>query len=459
MSHLAEGQAILLKQRSRALLSNTQHVLKSCIPEAGAALVDGGHVSFMFDEAASPESRAVRELCANGVAAISPGTLHVNRSPIVIASVPNQFVPQVQHALEAAGRAITFTEPCRLVYLPANGEAALRRQALADGYTWCVKDGTVYQVSQCVPADVPRMLCQWKYASPAAVASVTLDVGCLPSVAVRTLQRWGSSCRRTLVAWSLVRSDGCMGLLHVMPGHRGRGLARRVLASLADRQLTARSECPQIAEGLPHTGDAPANQASELPDRAFAFLADYNVASQRLFESTGFVTSLDVTWVISSRMQLPTMQCSALTAKCSSSAPLAGLLPRAALRGAGGALSSAAWGVVFAAMNAGYREDDGCALDQMRLSWGDVCVMAGTIGRDSELLCLMPEGEGDEGVAGGMAPPHVPVWWLKKHASQFAPVAPSTALAGCLHVAGRVALPEDLPLGLQHIHSRCVVSC
>ena len=86
-----------------------------------------------------------------------------------------------------------------------------------------------------------------------------------PSVGVR---RGGE-----LVSWVLIQNDGAVGMLCTLEPHRGRGLARRSVAHLIRRCCEDGVECPP-----------------------FAFIADDNLYSLRVFLGLGFERIASVVW-------------------------------------------------------------------------------------------------------------------------------------------------------------------
>lgn len=456
---VSDGLELLLRQRATALqiYDSLRPVLSD---EIGIALADGGNVTLAF-RAANTADDVAAEFATRAVSAVDQGVLFANRQPIVVAAVPNAYVPAVERALEGFGRIITFREPCQLVLAPPDTAPCPKH-----GYHWCTPDGTVYELGRCYPHDVPKMLSQWKYASASAAAKLKGEVVALPSAAVRRVRRWGNTAVRELVAWCLLRGDGCMGVLHVMPEHRKRGLARLCVASLLQQQAAAGS-VHELGATPPVSSAAASSAADDAPPvQGFSFLADYNSASQQLFRRLGFHFSQRVTWLVSAKVRTPKLECRQLSAPCPQAPPLLGMLSPAVdadlqalakgVEGASAPPTQLAWHAVYAAMNAAYREDDGFALDQLRVQWGDVQALAAQCSADRSsqaLLCLVPgDGTGGSNVADGMPPPSAAQWWSQHHASQYAPVAPSRLLPAFVHVRG---VPCNLHEVAASVHAVC----
>ncbi len=456
MDSTAAGRVLLETQRIETL-QIVDNAKPLAFNSAGAAFSRESQVTLALNKSEVSKDD-VYELALAALQALSPGTVYANRQTIVFSAIPNEFAPAVERALEACGRIVTFREPCRMVLAPVDKTLSPKPvaldAALQDGYTWCHIDGTVYQMGSCAPHDVPCMLQHWKYASPSAAATIKREVTQLPSAAVRSVRRWGTTSVRQLVAWCLLRSDGSMGMLHVTPPHRKRGLARRAIAALLQKQQMMHA--PSTSE-MPQSSSSQCSLARISPWRGFAFLADYNTASQQLFTSQGFESSTPVTWLVSSKVKLPSLICRTLCAPCPAVAPVEGVMGGAVRADLGAPepepLGPHTWHAVYAAMNAAYREDDGFALDQLRVEWAHVRELAQQCGTfdpststssPQALLCLTP-ADCTAGAAQGVPPIATEDWWAQLHASKYAPVAPSSLLPGFIHVSGQRVHVSQLP--------------
>ena len=76
-----------------------------------------------------------------------------------------------------------------------------------------------------------------------------------------------------LVSWVLTQNDGAIGVLYTAEAHRGKGLARSMIARLVRRYCEDGAECPP-----------------------FAFILDDNTKSQRVFFTLGFEKVASVVW-------------------------------------------------------------------------------------------------------------------------------------------------------------------
>jgi FR47-like protein len=77
----------------------------------------------------------------------------------------------------------------------------------------------------------------------------------------------------TLVSWCLTYDYGALGMLHTMDGHRNKGLAQRVVLETLLQWQKCDFGCPP-----------------------FAYIADDNESSKRLFSKLGFYRSHSCTW-------------------------------------------------------------------------------------------------------------------------------------------------------------------
>ena len=96
----------------------------------------------------------------------------------------------------------------------------------------------------------------WEYKDETSLDFVKFQIRHFPSVGIR-------DSNGQLVAWEVTYFTGCMGMLYVLPEHRGKGLAQYAVYKLSKKLLQ---------QGRP----------------AFCFVEQSNNASKRLHEKCGF---------------------------------------------------------------------------------------------------------------------------------------------------------------------------
>lgn len=119
------------------------------------------------------------------------------------------------------------------------------------------------------------------------------------------LQHTANACARPLtpvgappVAWVLQQDYGSVGMLYTEPGHRRRGLGRRVLCHLAHRLLEERATAlgaVKDSSDVDLTALLAADGAA-LPPPPFAYIVEGNTASEALFAEAGFARMAHVDW-------------------------------------------------------------------------------------------------------------------------------------------------------------------
>ena len=116
--------------------------------------------------------------------------------------------------------------------------------------------------------DVPLILTSWKYAAmgPHIEELIKLDIANYPTVCLRT--RSGSA-----VGWFIGQRYGALGMLHVLPEFRGRGLARYLVTTLARKVLDSGGQ-------------------------AFVCIEQGNDASLKLHEKCGFTVCDHICWLL-----------------------------------------------------------------------------------------------------------------------------------------------------------------
>ena len=96
----------------------------------------------------------------------------------------------------------------------------------------------------------------WEQKAEGSLDFINFQLRHFPSVGIRDSQG-------QLVAWEITYFIGCVGMLYVMPEHRGKGLAQYVIYKLG-KALMGKGK------------------------KVYCFIADNNNASKRLHEKCGF---------------------------------------------------------------------------------------------------------------------------------------------------------------------------
>ena len=123
-------------------------------------------------------------------------------------------------------------------------------------YVNCSELAKGYYECDITDDDTVLMNESWEHKGENSVDVVKFQIRHFPSVGIRDSQG-------QLVAWEMTYFIGCMGMLHVLPEHRGKGLAQYVIYKLGKKLL---------AQGR----------------KVYSFVADDNTASKKLHEKCGF---------------------------------------------------------------------------------------------------------------------------------------------------------------------------
>ena len=205
----------------------------------------------------------------------------------VVSAVPDALIPYVERGLEAVGRIITFKEPCRTWQpkagsLIANGKEALKaasESSLPPGFTHC-------ELSE---NDAVTVNDAWKYKTANSITMVKEAIDLRPSVGIK-------DSMGNLAAWAVLRADLSWGLLATREDVRRKGLGKAVmLAAFARQEEYVRGTYPNASE-------------LALLTSPYVHIKTGNEGSEGLFAALDFEPVAYVTWVLSSRCSIGTLQ-------------------------------------------------------------------------------------------------------------------------------------------------------
>lgn len=284
-------------------------------------------------------------------------------SRLVFGAVPHPLVPRVTRGLAAAGRGVTFTEPCR-TWVPRKGSAldggtASRIRALAAAAL-----PPEFSFGALRADDVEFVNAVWKYKTATSAAMVAEAIATRPSACIRASDG-------TLAAWTVLRADASWGLLGVPPAQRRRGLARAVMMYAFAEQAAWVAALSDAAEA---SGDRRRAQCARLLS-PYVHIANGNAESEGLFRALDFEPVADVTWVVS------TADAVAVPATPQTPLPLTRLDPSGL---------SSSWADLLSLINKSYREDDEFFVDQERTNAETLAEMA----REGDFFVASVGGDG-----------------------------------------------------------------
>ena len=248
----------------------------------------------------------------------------------VVSAVPDALVPYVERGLQAVGRIITFKEPCRtwqpkqgsLIAIGKNALKVASESSLPPGFTLC----------ELTELDAVTVNDAWKYKTANSITMVKEAIALRPSVGVK-------DSMGNLAAWAVLRADLSWGLLATREDVRRKGLGKAVMIAAFSRQ-------EEWARG----GQLAASAGSKYPNASelalltspYVHIKTGNEGSEGLFAALDFEPVAYVTWVLSSRCVISSLQ---------SLSTLAG---------------EDLWLEMLTLINTSYRADDAFFVDQER---------------------------------------------------------------------------------------------
>jgi ribosomal protein S18 acetylase RimI-like enzyme len=143
--------------------------------------------------------------------------------PVGFSALPAQFADQV-----VARGTVSWRHRFWLYYLPPDAQAAPPPP----------------HVEPLRPEDAPRVDKYWPYGGSSSLEYIEERIRRGPTAALRTEDQ--------LVAWALTHPDGAMGFLHVVEGHRRRGVATTLTNSLV-AQIRDRGATPFVHISVSNT--------------------------------------------------------------------------------------------------------------------------------------------------------------------------------------------------------------
>lgn len=322
---------------------------------------------------------------------------------VMLSNFPADRVPAAVVALQSLGRSVSLIEKCRTFVAPL--EAPVSRHP-PPGYSLDVLR----------PAEAAVCNAHWKYAAGAATERILR--ACIedrPSACVRT-----SSEPSELVGWLLMRTDGSIGVMHVMEAHRGRGLATCLVHAMLERIraypsiLRARAGAVSdmdVKQDLLHRAEAAARM------RPYCHIVIGNESSEAVFTKLGWTPVAYRTWVESYRPR-----------------------PRVCMRLLAAA-NAGEMADLLAMINETYRADDAFFVDMVRTDAATLADMASNgafyVGYAQEYVLRPDEEEVPlHALAHGLGDaPHDPVDGWRE----------SCDLAACVHVSVHEEHEGDAP--------------
>jgi hypothetical protein len=334
--------------------TSTVHVGHGCAVFQTAYL--NGEVNQSWAFVAPPASLAPSALCPARLRLWrrSWGTGPAHR--IMLAAAPVAAADALVDAYLRLGRALTFREEFE-TWQPAAASAPPPPPA-APLPAWL-------EAGALAADDAGVVNAHWKYGGePGGSVEERLreSVARLPSACLRlradaaapplsAAQAAEIARNRGLAAWVLMRADGSLGVLTVLPTLRGLGLATHAV-----RALAARIDAWRAAE-LRAAGGAGARAALLARAGLHSHVNPANTASVRVFRGLGWSPVNKVAWLA-----------------------FGALAPRFRLR-AIDAASGDEWADLLELVNASYRQDDAFFVDMTRSDMANLHAMGGCAGR------------------------------------------------------------------------------